>query len=197
MDKNTNNDVNYSGSDNDNYSDNNSVDSTLEEYNEYRQNTNKSAFPHNNTVEGYNIFSGISNENYPGSEEHMVNTLINTKDIPAKISEKYWWVFSKDIILTFLDKERKKQKLLSFDISRIDYLLTLPYYDYTFEVEHELNTVRSLLDVRLDRALGTENSNQINERIAQKSQFVEQKQTISNENGNEPGLFAKLLRRRN
>lgn len=131
------------------------------------------------------------------SENQMMNSLMSDKNVPKDILQKYWWVFTKDVILTFLDKDRKKEKMLTFDISRIDYLTTLPYYDYTFEIEQELNNVRGIYDIKLDRALGTDSASQVNERIAQKSQFNESRQFMSDGTGSsvKGGFLGKLLNR--
>lgn len=159
----------------------------------------KSVFPHGvSDMTGYNVYSGMNTENYPGiNEDHMMNSLMSDKNIPKKVLNKYWWVFAKDVVLTFLDKDRKKMKLLAFDISRIDYLMTLPYYDYDFEIEQELNNIRNIYDIKLDRSLGTDKASQINERIAQRSQFAEQRQTIKQDEGGSGSSFlSKLLNRR-
>ena len=158
-----------------------------------------SAFPHNNeTMGGYSIYSGLNTENFPGmQEDHMMNSLTSDKNIPKHILKKYWWVFSKDLVLSFLDDKGKKMKMLAFDIAKIDYLMTLPYYEYTFEIEQELNNVRNIYDIKTDRAVGTEKPNKINERIAQRSQFAEQRQTIKQDGVQETGNFLrKILSRR-
>lgn len=141
---------------------------------------------------------GMGMSSYPITEENqMMNSLMSDKNVPKTILNKYWWVFAKDVVLTFLDKERKKNKLLAFDISKIDYLATLPYYEYDFEVEQELNNIRNLYDIKLDRALGTDKASQINERIAQKSQFNETRQFMSDGTSNsvKGGFLSKILRR--
>jgi len=145
-----------------------------------------------------NNSSGIGMSSYPINEENqMMNSLMSDKNIPKATLSKYWWVFAKDVVLTFLDKKRKKDKLLAFDISKIDYLATLPYYEYDFEVEQELNNIRNIYDIKLDRALGTDKASQINERIAQKSQFNETRQFMSDGTSNsvKGGFLSKILNR--
>jgi len=138
--------------------------------------------------------------NYPilDEENQMMNSLMSDKNIPKNILQKYWWVFTADTVLTFLDKDRKKSKMLAFDIAKIDYLSTLPYYDYDFETERELNTLRTVYETKLDRALGTEKASQINERIAQKSQFNENRQVMSDGTSGsvKNGIFSKFLNRK-
>lgn len=145
-----------------------------------------------------NMNMGMMNS-YPinDSENQMMNSLMSDKNIPKDVLQKYWWVFAKDVVLTFLDKERKKEKMLAFDISRIDYLSTLPYYDYNFETEQELNNIRNIYDIKLDRALGTEKASQVNERIAQKSQFNESRQFMSDGSSNsvKGGFLSRILKR--
>jgi hypothetical protein len=136
---------------------------------------------------------------FPLNEEsQMMNSLMSDKNVPKNVLKKYWWIFTSDTVLTFLDKDRKKSKLLAFDIAKIDYLATLPYYDYDFEVEQEINNLRTVYDTKLDRALGTEKTSQINERIAQKSQFNENRQFMVDGTSNsvKGGIFSKFLNRR-
>lgn len=136
---------------------------------------------------------------FPLNEEsQMMNSLMSDKNVPKTILKKYWWIFTNDTVLTFLDKERKKSKMLAFDIAKIDYLATLPYYDYDFTVEQEINNLRTIYETKLDRALGTEKASQINERIAQKSQFNESRQFMMDGTGNsvKGGIFSKFLNRR-
>ena len=59
----------------------------------------------------------------------IAESLLNDNEVPDKIKDQHWWVFHKDNTLTFLDEERKKMKMLSFDIAKIDILNTTPYYD--------------------------------------------------------------------
>lgn len=135
---------------------------------------------------------------YPLTEENQtINSLLSNRNVPDEIIQKYWWIFSRDLPLTFLDEKRKKDKLLAFDILKIDILNSLPYYDYDFKIEQELNTARVMLDVKCDRALGTNKSQQINERIVQKSQFSENR-SISEDSSNQAksGFISKLLNRR-
>ena len=153
-------------------------------------NKNNSPFP---------MSSRMSMGEFPLNEEsQMMNSLMSDKNVPKNVLKKYWWVFTADTVLTFLDKDRKKAKMLAFDIAKIDHLATLPYYDYDFEVEMEINNLRNIYETKLDRALGTEKGSQINERIAQKSQFNENRQFMSDNTGNsvKGGIFGKFLGRR-
>lgn len=133
--------------------------------------------------------------NYGGS---MAESLLNDNEVPDKIKEKYWFVFHKDNILTFLDEDRKKSKMLNLDIAKIDELHTMPYYDYTFEKEFEFNIIRNVFETKLDRALGINGGNIKNERLVLQSQFSEQRQISENSNDNHvrEGFFKRLLGRR-
>jgi len=127
----------------------------------------------------------------------ITDTLINDYDVPKKIRLKYWYVFNKDNVLTFLDDERKRLKLLSFDISKIDHLNSVPYYSYDFAQEMEFGLVRNAFETKLDRALGLKGPVK-NERILLQSQFSENRQI--NEMGNDgsmikDGFFKRLLSR--
>lgn len=128
----------------------------------------------------------------------MAEALLNDSEVPAHIKKKYWYIFHKDNILTFLDEPRKASKMLNFDIMKIDVLNSTPYYDYTFEKELEFNILRNVMETKLDRALGFKGTNQKNERIMLQSQFQEQRQ-ISEMGGTgnmKEGFFKRLLGRR-
>ncbi len=133
--------------------------------------------------------------NYGGG---IAENLLNDNEVPAHIKEKYWFVFHKDNVLTFLDKERKDAKLLSFDITKIDILNSIPYYDYTFEKELEFGIMRNVMETKLDRAMGMNGGNIKNERIMLQSQFSEQRQISEISGGNQvkSGFFKRLLGRR-
>jgi hypothetical protein len=82
-----------------------------------------------------------------------------------------------------------------FDIIKIDMLNEMPYYDYTFKVETQLDILRNVFETKLDRAMGIKGKN---ERVLLNSQFTEQK--MVSESGNSPqireGFFRRLLGRR-
>jgi hypothetical protein len=150
---------------------------------------NNNPFP-----EGMNMRPGISSDNFPMSEENqMLNSLIEDKGVPKNIKEKFWYVFSKDHVLTFLDKDRKKNKLLAFDIIKLDNMMNMGYYEYNFETEKEYNQLRLIFETKLDRALGTDKASQLNERIVQKSQFSENRNFVSENNNSVKGKFFNRL----
>lgn len=122
----------------------------------------------------------------------MAEQLLNDNEVPEKIRNAYWFVFHKDNVLTFLDEERKKSKLLNMDIIKIDMLNSVPYYDYTFDLELQLNIIRNIFETKLDRALGIKGSIK-NERTVLQSQFTEQKQISENSTGNIRESFIKRL----
>jgi len=126
----------------------------------------------------------------------MADSLLSNDEVPEAVKKKHWFVFHKDNVLTFLDDERKQLKMLSFDILKIDMLNAMPYYDYTFEKEMELNVLRNVYDTKLDRALGTKNQVK-NERTVLQSQFTEARQISEMEGSNiQQGFLRKLLGRR-
>jgi len=128
----------------------------------------------------------------------MADSMLNDNEVPEAIRKKFWFVFHKDNVLTFLDKERKENKLLNFDITKIDILNSIPFYDYTFERELEFGVLRNVLETKLDRAMGFTGSNIKNERIMLQSQFSEQRQIseIGNQGSIKEGFFRRLLGRR-
>lgn len=132
------------------------------------------------------------------SGSSVFDSLLSDSDVPEDIKKKYWYIFHKDNILTFLDENRKMSKLLNFDITKIDQLNSMPYYDYTFEKELEFGVLRNVFETKLDRALGFKGQNVKNERIVLQSQFSEQRQ-ISEDTGSmvKEGFFKRLMGRRN
>lgn len=127
----------------------------------------------------------------------ITESLLNDNEVPDNIRQKFWFVFHKDNTLTFLDEERKRSKLLNFDIAKIDILNTMPYYDYTFEEELGFTVLRNVFETKLDRALGFKGTAQKNERIVLQSQFSENRQINDNEGSNiKEGFFRRLLSRR-
>ena len=133
--------------------------------------------------------------NYGGG---MVETLLNDNEVPEKLKKDFWFVFHKDNVLGFLDEPRKQNKLLAFDIAKIDALACIPYYDYDFEMEMKWGILRNVLDTKLDRALGHKGGNIKNERIMLQSQFSEQRQISEQGQGGaiKEGFFKRLLGRR-
>ena len=127
----------------------------------------------------------------------IAESLLNDNEVPEPVRIKHWWVFHKDNTLTFLDEERKRSKLLSFDIAKIDLLNTIPYYDYTFDQELEFTVLRNVFETKLDRALGFKGTAQKNERIVLQSQFSENRMIQDTDQSNiKEGFFKRLLGRR-
>ena len=126
----------------------------------------------------------------------LTESLLNDNEVPEETRKKYWWVFHKDNTLTFLDEERKRMKLLSFDIAKIDILNTMPYYDYTFERELDFTVLRNVFETKLDRALGFKGTAQKNERIVLQSQFQESRNINDGGEQMKEGFFKRLLGRR-
>lgn len=133
--------------------------------------------------------------NFGGS---MADSLLNDDEVPEETRKKYWYIFHKDNTLTFLDKDRKISKMISYDISRIDLLNTTPYYDYNFNLELEMNVLRNVFETKLDRALGTMGQNIKNERTVLQSQFTENRSVNENTQMevSKTGFFKRLLGRR-
>lgn len=128
----------------------------------------------------------------------MTDVLLGDGDVPENIRKKYWFIFNKDNVLTFLDEERKRSKLLNFDIIRIDILNSMPYYEYNFDFEMDWDILKNSFETKLDRSLGFKGGNVKNERIILQSQFSEQRQIseIGHEGNVREGFFKRLLGRR-
>jgi len=129
----------------------------------------------------------------------MAEILLSDNEVPEPIKRKYWHVFNKDNVLTFLDEKRKSDKMLAFDLSVIDHMNSMEsYFDYDFEQEAQYNLVRNALDVKLDRAVGAKGNNIKNERVVLQSQFSEQRaiNEVGNQGNVKEGFFKRLLGRR-
>ena len=128
----------------------------------------------------------------------LAESLLNDNEVPQEIRKRFWFIFHKDNTLTFLDEPRKSSKLLNFDITKIDLLNSIPYYDYTFQTELQLGILRNVFETKLDRAMGFKGGNTKNERIMIQSQFHEQRQISEDGNQNmiREGFFKRLLGRR-
>ena len=129
----------------------------------------------------------------------MAEVLLSDNDIPEVIRKKYWWIFNKDNVLTFLDDQKKQSKLMSFDVAIIDTMNSMDSFDdYTFDSELQYGLMRNALDVKLDRAVGFTGSNRKNERIVLQSQFSEARQISEDGGGGDvkQGFFKRLLGRR-
>ena len=129
----------------------------------------------------------------------MAEILLSDSEVPEILRKKYWWIFNKDNVLTFLDENRKSHKMMAFDVSVIDIMNSMDSFDeYTFDTELQYNLMRNALDVKLDRAVGFKGSNVKNERVILQSQFSEARQI--SEDGNQgqvkEGFFKRLLGRR-
>lgn len=134
--------------------------------------------------------------NYGGGMSEM---LLSDASVPEPFRKKYWWVFNRDNVLTFLDEGRKSAKMMSFDIAMIDTMNSMGSFDdYTFATELQHGLIRNMLDVKLDRAVGFKGTGTKNERIVLQSQFSEARHI--NEAGDtdsvKSGFFKRLLGRR-
>ena len=132
--------------------------------------------------------------NYGGG---MVDALLGDSGVPESIKIPFWYVFVRDTVLGFVDKERKENLMLNFDIIKIDELNALPYYDYTFEAEKTWNILRNVYETKVNRAYGFKGQNIKNERIILQSQFSEQHSiTEDNSSRGQDGFFKRLLGRK-
>lgn len=134
--------------------------------------------------------------NYGGG---MVDVLLSDNEVPKQLRTKYWWIFNKDNVLTFLDDKKKLDKMMSFDVTIIDSMNSMDTFDdYTFETELQYGLMRNALDVKLDRAVGFKGTNTKNERTILQTQFSENRAIHDDGNSSQvkEGFFKKLLGRR-
>lgn len=129
----------------------------------------------------------------------MAEMLLSDSEVPEILRKKYWWIFNRDNVLTFLDTDRKERKMMAFDVAIIDSMNSMDTFnDYSFESESQFNLMRYALDVKLDRAVGFTGSNTKNERVILQSQFAENRQISEVGEGQQQkeGFFKRLLGRR-
>jgi hypothetical protein len=128
----------------------------------------------------------------------MAEMLLSDADVPEPLRKKYWWVFNRDNVLTFLDEKRKRFKMMAFDVTLIDNMNAMQSFDdYNFDVELQFNIIRNALDVKLDRAVGFKGTGTKNERIILQSQFSEARNINEQDQGPiREGFFKRLLGRR-
>lgn len=90
-------------------------------------------------------------------------------DIPKEmlahpLVQQFWAVLSKDIKLTFLDRDDVEDLELLFDQSMLNYLMSTPSYEFSNEDEQMLDQLRIYFIAALKRSQGTK-SHRFNERI--------------------------------
>jgi hypothetical protein len=136
----------------------------------------------------------------PLTNAAMIDSLLSDEHISdPELLKEFFWVFARDNSLTFLDEKRKMVKLMSFDIIKIDWLNSTPYYDYTFDEERKWSVMRNAFETKLDRSLGFSNNTQKNERTTQQSQFTESRthhEDATANTGQRDNFLKRLLGRR-
>jgi len=152
-----------------------------------------------------NPFMNMGGPNLPpniamGSEQpQMLTALHDDSTVNKALKRQFFWVFARDNALTFLDEARKESKMITFDILKIDTLNSTPWYQYDFDEELKWNIMRNAFETKLDRSLGTVNSQQKNERTVEQSQFSETRQISQHEDPlsyQREGFIKRLLNRR-
>lgn len=131
------------------------------------------------------------------SQSQMIAELLNDDNVPEEIRREFYWVFSRDNSLTFLDEDRKQMKMMSFDISKIDTMNSTGYFDFDFDSEKKFSIMRNALDTKLDRSLGLKGEIK-NERTVQQSQFNESRNfsTAQSQDMQRAGFLQRLTGRR-
>ena len=135
----------------------------------------------------------------PIDQPQMLTALHDDSTVNKKLKRQFFWVFARDNALTFLDEDRKQSKMVTFDILKIDTLNATPWYQYDFDEELKWNIMRNSFETKLDRSLGTTNSQQKNERTVEQSQFTESRQISQHEDPlsyQREGFIKRLLNRR-
>ena len=153
-------------------------------------------------------FSGVSsnslalppNSSISAEAPALLDSILTMRGINKPLADEFFWAILNDNAMTFLNDESKQRKMLRYDILKIDAQNDMSWYDYTFAVERKWGIMRNVFDTRLDRSLGTTDSNRKNERIIQQSMLTESRQISQHEDPNSyqrEGFIQRLLRSRN
>lgn len=152
-------------------------------------------------IEAFNSngFDPKGDEPLPQEQGLLLQKLLNTEVVPKEIKTEFWNIFSDDVTLGFSDVERKKDKLLVFEILKLHTKFSKPYFQYNWNEAHKSMIVRHALDFRLDRALGATKVGVLNERSAEISQFSElrhisEDKSIQGTTGGFMGKIRKVFR---
>lgn len=149
-----------------------------------------------NSPQYQNIQTPDAPINYGGG---MVDVLLSDNEVPKILRQKYWWVFNKDNVLTFLDEDKKQNNMMAFDVAIIDSMNSMDTYDdFTFDTELQYGIIRNAFNTKLDRAVGFKGTNTKNERTILQTQFSENR--AIHDDGSQSqvkeGFFKRLLGRR-
>jgi hypothetical protein len=126
----------------------------------------------------------------------LLKGLISNEEYPEVLQDDFKFIFNKDIVLSFQDETSKRNKLIDFDILKIDTLMGMSYHEYDFKLERRFNQLKIILETKLERAKGFDNTKKINERIVQQTQFSESKNVKAAEASNEGNFLTRMLGRK-
>ena len=124
----------------------------------------------------------------------FADVLLDDSAVPKKIRDDNYEVFARDNVLSFQNKETKRDKLLNFDIIQIDGLCSMPYHDYTFKKDKSMEKLRHIFETKIDRAVGTREKDAKNERTTLQSQFTEMRQ-ISEVGSSQNNIHGNFMKR--
>lgn len=98
----------------------------------------------------------------------LVETYLG-EDIPEELKnnniiKRFWAVLGKTIKLTFLDKDDIIDFEILYDQARINYIMSMPPYDFNFSDQETLDQMRIYFLAAVRRAVGTD-QHRFNERI--------------------------------
>lgn len=147
----------------------------------------------------FSQMEGYNQSNLPDdpimSSGNMIDAMISNEEFPEEMRKSHPWIFNKDNVLGFLDESRKKEKLLNFDIIKLDYLSTIPRRSFKFETEMQMDILRNIFETKLDRSVGSPNaSSMMNERKSLISQISENRSVQESDDGLvKEGFIRKLM----
>lgn len=130
----------------------------------------------------------------------LVNTFLE-EDMPDDLKQSqmvrdFWAVLGKTIKLSFMEKDDIEDFETLFEIARIDYVMSIPEYEYTFKDAKHLEQLRIYFLAACKRAMGSP-SHKFNERIilgGSISQVIRSNTEAikTGDGGSRGGLFSKL-----
>lgn len=125
---------------------------------------------------------------------NMIDSMLNNDEVPEDVKQDNWWIFHKDNVLGFLDAQRKQDKLLNFDIIKLDTLATMPRREFKFNTERDFDIMRNVFETKLDRSVGINNASSVmNERKSLISQISENRNVTESDDSLVKESFIRKL----
>lgn len=109
--------------------------------------------------------------------------------LPVDFAKNFWAFMDKEMTLSNLDNEDIKKGLLWYDIDKIDFMMGIPDYKFTFEMSQNIDQGRFKALVKMKRSFGPDR-----ERVMLATSIKDIRTT--DRGARPPGIFDRLLGRR-